>query len=307
MGDEIDDVCHHDAEEGRPKDASAIEIPAEGAVLPRIELLHFLFHLLEDEPAFPVVLHPAVNERLDERDAHLVKEDPILPGILFLDGGQVMDGEADQGDTDIVFISSKGHLLLDGLIRPSDRVEIEGIRQIENLFHLAKRGVDEIVVLIERLLRNLKVLFFQERRPISHRMDRQILIRLHVMNILEGTDGVDGEDVAVTDRLVLPVFVMIDVVCHDQIEIFPALQLGKEFLQGLRFEEVVGIDHLEIFSRRQSEGMIDASAVAGVLLMDGPDDRRILLFKPVGDLARGILASVVDDDDLDIFATDEKR
>ena len=74
----------------------------------------------------------------------------------------------------------------------------------------------------------------------------------------------------------------------------------------IRAQHIVGVNHLEIFTRRVNDTLIDALSVTAVLLMDNLNDARIFFSIGVSDLARAILRAVVDNYDLDSLTANEQ-
>ena len=82
---------------------------------------------------------------------------------------------------------------------------------------------------------------------------------------------------------------LIDIVGHHQIKrLFIAqvgAQLGQDLLQGIGVQPVIGVHDLEVDAGGIADALIDALAVAAVLLMDDADDGGVLFGVGIGNLA----------------------
>ena len=66
-------------------------------------------------------------------------------------------------------------------------------------------------------------------------------------------------------------------------------QLGQDLLQGIGVEPVVGVDDLEVDAGGIADALVDALAVAAVLLMNDADDGGVLFGVGIGNFAGVIL------------------
>ena len=68
-------------------------------------------------------------------------------------------------------------------------------------------------------------------------------------------------------------------------------QLGQDLLQGIGVEPVVGVDDLEVDAGGIADALVDALAVAAVLLMNDADDGGVLFGVGVGNFAGVVLGA----------------
>ena len=88
---------------------------------------------------------------------------------------------------------------------------------------------------------------------------------------------------------------LIDIVGHHQIKrllvVEVGAQLGQDLLQGIGVEPVVGVDDLEVDAGGIADALVDALAVAAVLLMNDADDGGVLFGVGVGNFAGVVLGA----------------
>ena len=119
-------------------------------------------------------------------------------------------------------------------------------------------------------------------------------------------DALVGDDVAgVVDNM------LVDIVAQKQVH--RLLHGGKlpqavhDLGQGLAVQPVVGIHDLEIEAAGVAHALVDALAMAAVLLMDDADDVRVLGGVLVGNAAGVVGGAVVHQDDLGFLAGGQQR
>ena len=90
--------------------------------------------------------------------------------------------------------------------------------------------------------------------------------------------------------------------------------VGREVAQALQHlaqrggvHPVVGIHHLEVEAGGVAQSGVDGAAVPGVFLVDGAHDAGMLLLVVAGDGKRVVGGTVVDDEDLHLFAAGQQR
>ena len=107
----------------------------------------------------------------------------------------------------------------------------------------------------------------------------------------------------------LRIVVGIHVVCNYKVYttgLFQLLDFVEKFKQCLAVHPVVTVAHAEIQSRCVCHALIDSFAVTAVRLMHYFYDVGILCRIAVGNYARVVLASVIDDDNLHAVSTDKE-
>ena len=103
---------------------------------------------------------------------------------------------------------------------------------------------------------------------------------------------------------------LIDIVGHHQVKGLciaeVGAQLGQDLLQGIGVQPVIRVHDFEVDAGGIADALIDALAVAAVLLMDDADDVGVFFSVGIGDLAGVVLGAVIHKDDLGVLPRGEQ-
>ena len=151
----------------------------------------------------------------------------------------------------------------------------------------------------------------QDLGAVDDRVHQDVLARRELADLLPSENAALGQDALVVhDILGVVGHMLIDIVGHHQIKrlciVEVGAQLSQNLLQGLGVQPVIGVHDLEVDAGGIADALIDALAVAAVLLMDDADDGGVLFGVGVGNFAGVVLGAVVDEDDLGILARGEQ-
>ena len=140
---------------------------------------------------------------------------------------------------------------------------------------------------------------------------QDVFVRRELADLLPGENAAFGQDALVVDDVAGVVgHMLIDIVGHHQIKrllvVEVGAQLGQDLLQGIGVEPVVGVDDLEVDAGGIADALVDALAVAAVLLMNDADDGGVLFGVGVGNFAGVVLGAVVHKDDLGVLPRGEQ-
>ncbi len=184
---------------------------------------------------------------------------------------------------------------------------VEILVHIVKLLHQRQRLINEDIVHIEGVLRQLQSAVPEHLGPVDHGMHQNVLAQHEVLHLVPTEDAVLREGRAVAhDLLVLLSHLVIDKVADEHIHrrtrqhLLP--QLVHDPGQRILVDPVIGIHHLEEESARIAEAGIHRLAVPAILLMHRLADAGVFPLILLGDL-QGIvlLGAVIHDDDLHLI------
>ena len=216
------------------------------------------------------------------------------------------------GHPHLLVDASGHHRLVDALIRPADEVAVQVQIHIIQRLDVGQGLIDKDVVHIEGMAGKLQAAVPQQLGAVDNRVHQQVLRGAEAADGVPGDDLVGGEYVFIPHHLLgIVLHVLIDVVGDEHVHRgghggeLP--QLGHHLAQGVRVQPVVGVHHLIIQAPGVADALIDPFAVAAVLLMDGPDDVRVLC-GPFVALGGGVVfgGTVVHQDDLRVLPGGEQ-
>ena len=258
----------------------------------------------------------AVDDEEDGGDGHhhgqVADHVPGQLGLAIVEGFQVVALDHQLGDPHLLIHPGDHHLLVDGLVGPADEVAVEIHIHVVHALHRGQGLVHEDVVHIEGVLGQLQPAGAQHLGAVDHRVHQQVLGGAEAADVVPGEHPVLGEHVGVPhDLLGVVLHVLVHVVGDEQIHRIvrggKLPQLVQHGLEGPLVQPVVGVHHLVIQAAGVAQALVDALAVAAVLLVDGPDDVRVLRGVAVADGGGVVLGgAVVHQDDLNVLPAGEQ-
>ena len=243
-------------------------------------------------------------------DLQVVEEVASLPLVGHLPQVHLLEHQA--VDPELLVDAADHGLLLDGLVLPADVVVVEIHIQVVHGLHRGQGDIGKEVVHIKGMLRELQTALAQELRAVDEGVHEQVLPFAEAAGAVPAQDPVPGEGAAVADDLLVgDAHFVIDVVADEQVHrlLHPGEipQDREDAREGVRIHPVVAVHHLEV----EPHGIADAghhrAAVAGVLLVDGPDGGGVGLRQFIGDGGGAVFGAVVHDEDLDLLTAGQQR
>ena len=257
----------------------------------------------------------AVQRQEDAGDCHhhreIVQHVGTQLGLLRRQGVDIDRVHHNAGDAQLL-VNALDHVgLVDALILAPDEVAVEVKVHVVDGFDLRQRLVDEDVVNIEGVLGQLHAAAAQHLGAVDDAVHQDVFVRRELADLLPGENAAFGQDALVVDDVAGVVgHMLIDIVGHHQIKrllvVEVGAQLGQDLLQGIGVEPVVGVDDLEVDAGGIADALVDALAVAAVLLMYGFYDGGVLFGVGVGNFAGVVLGAVIHKDDLGVLPRGEQ-
>ena len=194
-------------------------------------------------------------------------------------------------------------LLVDALVLSADEVAVEVEVHIIQLFAVRQRQINKDVIHIERVLGQAQAAGAQDLGAVDDAVHQDVLAGRKAADVRPGKQAVGGQHAGVAHRVAGVVHrMLIDIIAQQQVD---RLRHGGKLAQffhdtGKRFavEPVVRIDDLEVKPLRVADALVDALAMAAVLLVDHADDVGIFFGPGVGNGAGLVLGTIVHQDDL---------
>ena len=233
--------------------------------------------------------------------------------LFVLEGVEVLAVDHVPGHAQLLVHPLDHDALVDALIRAADEVAVEVKIHVVHALDVGQGLVDEDVVHIEGVLGQHHTALAQDLGAVHDRVHQQVLVRAEVADMHPAEQTVLREHIGVADRVAgIILDVLIDVVADHQIRgrtaCHEGLQLGQNGLEGGGVQPVVAVHDLVVQTGGVPDALIDALAVAAVLLMDGLDDGGVLCGVLVADGGGVILhGTVVHEDDLGLLSGREQR
>ena len=156
---------------------------------------------------------------------------------------------------DLLVDSSDHDLFIDRLVGAADKVAVEVHIQVVHRMYMRERLVDEDIVHVECVLRELQFTVSQKFRSVNDRMHQDILSCNEHLHIAPGKDLVlRKRQIIVHNFLVLRALFLIDKVCDQHIQgifsVNKAAQGVKHLPVGLLIYPVIAVHNLKIDSGR---------------------------------------------------------
>ena len=238
----------------------------------------------------------------------------IVPQLVLLlrQGVQVHRVHHDAGHAQLLVHPLDHVLLVDALVLPADEIAVQVKIHVIHGMALGQRLVHKDVVHIEGVLGQLHLRLAQHLGAVDDAVHQDVFVRREPADLVPVEDAVLRQDALVVDgQLGVVRHMLIHIVAQQQIHRllhggeFP--QLGHGLLQAVGIQPVIGIHDLEIQALRVADALIDALAVAAVLLMDDPHDVGVAGGELVCDFAGIVLGAIVHQNDLGVLPRGQQR
>ena len=233
--------------------------------------------------------------------------------LLALEGIQVLAVDHVAGHPQLLIHPLDHHTLVHALVGPADEVAVQVQIHIVHALDKGQGLVDKDVVHVEGMLGQHHAALAQHLSAVHDRVHQQVLVGAEVADVHPGEQTLLREDVGVPHSVAGAVLgVLVDIVADHQVRRgapgSQRVQLGQHGPEGDFVQPVVAVYHLIIQAGGVADALVDALAVAAVLLMDGLDDGGVLGSVLVAD-GRGLVlhGTVVHEDDLSLLPGGEQR
>ena len=216
-------------------------------------------------------------------------------------------------DPQLLIHAADHHALVHALVCAADEVAVQIQIHIVHALDVGQGLVHKDIVHIEGVLGQHHAALAQHLGAVHDRVHQQVLIRAEVPDVHPVEQAVLREHVGVAHGMAGAVLhMLVHIVADHQIRRGAAgYQRGQtlqHLLQGVGVQPVVAVHYLVVQAGGVADALIDALAVAAVLLMDGLNDGGVLCGVLVADGGGVILdGTIVHQNDLGLFTCAQQR
>ena len=177
---------------------------------------------------------------------------------------------------------------------------------------MRKRVIHVDIVYIKCVLRQFELTELEHFRAVDNRMHQDVLIKAEMSDVIPSENLVLRKNIVIPDDFfVLHPDFFIYVVGDDHIYFGVVFHKSSDCFENLKegilIYPVIAVYDFKIFSGRVTQTTVNSIAMPAVFFADGFDNGRIFFLITLGDCLSAVFGSVIDNDDLDIFAAGENR